>query len=135
MLWIPASVLAAIVDHARSDAPAECCGLLAVDDAGAVVGAYPVVNIERSPVRFTVDPDGHFAALRSAEARGWALGGVYHSHPRSTPVPSRTDLAGALDPQWFHVIAGLAGDAPEVRAWRIVGGVAIEAPITIQEDA
>ncbi|HEX5631540.1 MAG TPA: M67 family metallopeptidase [Acidimicrobiia bacterium] len=129
MLRIPAPVLTAIVAHARSTTPEECCGLLAMDLSGAVVGAYPVGNVERSPVRFTVDPDGHFSALRSAEAQGWALGGVYHSHPRSTPVPSRTDLTGALDPEWVHLIVGLVAGVPEVRAWRIVGGEAIEVPI------
>ncbi len=93
-----------------------------------------MVNVERSPVRFTVDPDGHFAALQAAESEGWSLGGVYHSHPRSRPVPSRHDLAAALDPRWIHLIVGLAGEVPEVRGWRIVAGQATEIPTTIVED-
>lgn len=134
MLRVPASVIAKIVAHARAVAPEECCGLLARDDSGAVTRAYPVVNVERSPVRFTVDPDGHFAALRDAEAQGWTLGGGYHSHPRSSPVPSRSDLAGALDPDWIHLIVGLAGENAAVRGWRIVGGAAIEVAITQEEE-
>lgn len=132
MLRIPASVLAAITEHARSVAPEECCGLLAVDGDGAVTRAYPVVNVERSPVRFTVDPDGHFAAMQAAEKQGWSLGGAYHSHPRSSPVPSRRDLAAALDPHWIHLIVGLAAGVPEIRGWRIVGGQATE--ILVEED-
>jgi proteasome lid subunit RPN8/RPN11 len=96
-----------------------------------VVQAYPVANVERSPVRYTVDPDGHFAALRAAEESGWSLGGAYHSHPRSAAVPSRSDVAGALDPQWLHLIVGLAGPEPELRAWRIVAGDAVEVPVVI----
>ena len=131
VLLVPATIATAIAQHAKEVAPEECCGLLAIDGAGVVMRAYPVANMERSPVRYTVDPDGHFTALRSAEAEGWSLGGVYHSHPRSAPVPSRSDIAGALDPGWVYVIVGLAGMTPELRAWRIVGGDAVEVAVTI----
>lgn len=134
MLRLPASVLTAITEHARTVAPEECCGLLAVDGDGTVTRAYPVVNVERSPVRFTVDPDGHFAALQAAESQGWSLGGVYHSHPRSSPVPSRTDLEGALDPEWVHLIVGLTEPVPQIRGWRIVAGHATEIRFVILED-
>jgi proteasome lid subunit RPN8/RPN11 len=133
MLQVPAAVVATIARHAQELAPEECCGLLAIDGAGAVVQAYPVANMERSPVRYTVDPDGHFAALRAAESRGWSLGGVYHSHPRSAAVPSRSDVAGALDPNWVHLIVSLAGATPELRAWRIVGADPLEVAVLIGE--
>jgi proteasome lid subunit RPN8/RPN11 len=131
VLVVPAAIATIIIEHAADVAPEECCGLLAVDDAGAVVWAYPVVNVDRSPVRYTVDPDGHFAALRVAESEGWSLGGVYHSHPRSAAVPSRSDVAGALDADWVHLIVSLAGAAPELRAWRIVGSQLVEVAMLI----
>ena len=133
VLRVPVEIATAIAEHGRQVAPEECCGLLAIDNAGEIVRAYPVVNVERSPVRYTVDPDGHFAAMRSAEAAGWSVGGVYHSHPRSAPVPSRSDIAGALDPNWVYLVVGLAGVTPELRAWRIVGGDPVEVAVVIGE--
>jgi proteasome lid subunit RPN8/RPN11 len=44
--------------------------------------------------------------------------GAYHSHPRSAPVPSRTDLDEAL-PGFFYLIASLSVDRGSLRAWRL----------------
>ena len=123
-----------LIAHVTAVSPAEGCGLLAMDPAGTVRRVYCVDNAADSPVRFTVDPDGHFAALRDAEANGWQIGGVFHSHPRSAAVPSRTDVLGALDPDWVHLIIGLAGATPEVRAWWIRHGRCTEEPVTMSED-
>ena len=131
MVRLAADVLAAIVTHALATAPEEGCGLLAMDASGAVRHAYCLANVEHSPVRFTVDPDGHYAALRQAEAAGWRIGGDFHSHPRSPALPSRTDVVGALDPEWLHVIVGLGGGQPEVRAWWIRSGEVVEAPVEV----
>jgi len=106
---------------------------LAVDAGGEVRVAYCLGNVERSSTRFTVDPDGHFAALCHAEGNGWQIGGAFHSHPRSAAAPSRTDVAGALDPDWVYLIVGLGGGTSEVRGWRIRGGEVIEEPITLIE--
>ena len=119
-----------MVAHARSELPNEACGLLAVDGDGCVRRAYRLTNVDASPTSFTVDPDEHFAALTDAESRGWSLGGSFHSHPRTDPVPSRTDIARALEPQWVYVIVGpVEPGPPDVRAWRIVAGKAREEPI------
>jgi hypothetical protein len=37
-------------------------------------------------------------------------------------VPSRTDVARAVDPFAVYVIVSLASDPPEVRAYRILDG-------------
>ena len=127
---LPAEIREAIVGHARAEYPNEACGLLAVDGDGCVCHAYALTNTDASPVSFTVDPDEHFAALTDAESRGWSIGGSFHSHPRTDAVPSRTDIARALEPAWFYVIAGpLEPGPPSVRAWRIAGGSASEEPI------
>jgi proteasome lid subunit RPN8/RPN11 len=93
MVSLAAELIAAIVAHSRGVAPEEGCGLLAVDETGVVRHAYCLANVEHSPVRFTIDPDGHFAALQHAEGAGWRIGGDFHSHPRSAAQPS-TDIAG-----------------------------------------
>lgn len=119
-----------MVAHARAAFPQEACGLLAVDDGGCVVHAYLLTNVDASEVSFTLDPDEHFASLTDAEARGWSLGGAFHSHPRSRAVPSGTDVVRALESEWVHVIIGhVDAVEPEVRAWWIRGGEAVEEPL------
>ena len=122
---LPAQVRDAIVAHARTAFPDEACGLLAVDGAGAVRMVYCLTNSDPSPTRFSVDPDEHFGALLHAEHAGWAIGGVYHSHPVSPAYPSPTDVAGALDPDWLYVIVGPAR-RPQVRGFRIRNGEVCE---------
>jgi len=124
---LPEHIRGEIVAHALAVHPEEACGLLAVDAPGCVRRAYCLPNVDRSPIAFTVDPDGHFASLTDAESNGWALGGSFHSHPRTAAVPSRTDIAGALEPGWVHLIVGLTDPgAPELRAWTIQDGAAAE---------
>lgn len=124
---MPEPIVDAMVDHARRCMPEEACGLLAFGEDDELRLAYCLTNSEHSSVAFTVDPDDHFRALGDAEARGWRIGGVFHSHPTTPAVPSRTDVAGALDPEWLHVIIGMiATGVPEVRVWRIADGTATE---------
>jgi len=130
---IPADALAAMIDHARACLPEEACGLIAFDGDGAVRAVYPLENVDHSSTAFTVDPEGHYRSLEAAEGRGWHIGGVFHSHPNSTAAPSRTDVAGALEPRWLHVIVGHASsEAPEVRGWWISGGDVTEEPLVAE---
>ncbi len=105
----------AILVHADNCAPNECCGLLAADESGRIRFAYPLTNVDPSPVSYTIDPDEHFQAIRHAESRGWEIAGAFHSHPRGPATPSVVDVAGALEPDWAYLVA-----APdEIRCFRI----------------
>ena len=116
ILELPPQVTEAMIAHARFTYPEEACGLLAVDDSGDVRMVYCLTNVERSRYRFTVDPNEHYRAWRHAERNGWEIGGAFHSHPATAAHPSSTDISGALDPTWIHVIVGLADpEQPEVR--------------------
>ncbi len=113
---IPQPIYQAMVAHARFTYPEEACGLLAGDAAGNLRMAYCLTNAERSESSYTIEPTEHFGALRHAEARGWDLVGVFHSHPRSAPYPSAKDRRLAAEPDWLYVIVGGSG---EVRAFRL----------------
>ena len=127
-------VVDAIIDHARADAPIECCGLL-IGSPDLVDESFAVTNIRRSPVAFEVDPAGHFAAIRKARATQRSVVGAYHSHPRSAAVPSPTDVRDANDPDFLHLIVSLAGPEPAVRGYRIREGEVSEVMLTVVSGA
>ena len=115
----------AIVQHAREDAPLECCGLLIGSEDG-VEESHRAANVRRSEVAFQVDPADHFAAIRKARAAGLAVIGAYHSHPRSAAAPSATDIRESTDPGLLHLIVSLDGAEPVLRAYRIAQGRVVE---------
>jgi proteasome lid subunit RPN8/RPN11 len=117
------AVVDELIAHARDAAPLECCGLL-LGLPDVIVGSYRAANLHRSPVRYRVDPADHFAALRTARMDHLEVVGAYHSHPKSAPVPSKTDLAEAVGGEFIYLIVSLAGEGnrPEVRGYRLSEG-------------
>ena len=116
--------LDAMIEHARKDAPIECCGLLA-SKGGEVVSLHPARNRENSPYRFDIDPLETRKILERIDEAGTELAGFYHSHTGSPAVPSPTDvrMMGPLfGPPYVHVVVGLEDPKkPSVRAWFIDG--------------
>jgi [CysO sulfur-carrier protein]-S-L-cysteine hydrolase len=131
---ISQALLDEVVVHAREEAPNECCGIIASRD-GVAVSVHRIRNIHQSPLRFEMDGQQMFDTLREIEDAGLELGANYHSHTRSAPVPSPTDVNLARwwpEPLW--VIVGLEGAEADVRAWRIVDGTVSEAPLEVDDE-
>ena len=121
--------LAAVVAHARAEAPRECCGLL-VGLEGRIVEAVALPNVDPTPERrFQVDPRDHIHLRRSLRGSGRSIAGVYHSHPGSPPAPSPSDVAEALYPDFIYLIVSLLDDPPDVRAYRIIQQIVRELPV------
>ena len=107
---------AAILAHARRQAPEECCGLLLGNDTN-VVEAVAATNVaENRGRRYQIDPREHLRVLHEARRRSLDVIGAYHSHPRSVAVPSETDRAEGFS-GFIFLIAGLGVDPPELKAW------------------
>lgn len=106
--------------HARAAWPQECCGLVAGKD-GRATSIYPLRNVAADPaVAYEAAPEDLFAAQRRMRAKGEALLGIYHSHPRSAePVPSETDVRLAYYPRAVYFIIGFGGDETVLRAFRL----------------
>jgi proteasome lid subunit RPN8/RPN11 len=115
-----------MVAHALEDAPNECCGMLA-SEAGTARRVYRARNIHASPLRYEIEAGEMFSLLSEIEEAGWELGAIYHSHTRSAPYPSQTDINIAVPPElgqplWpgtIYLIVGVAGEEPEVRGYRL----------------
>lgn len=128
-MTVPAAVIADMLAHAREAAPRECCGLL-IGKNEKVERSVRARNLDTRATRYLIDPDDHFAAIRSARAEAWDVIGAYHSHPASAPVPSPTDIAEANSGSDFlYVIVSPAG--AEIRAYRIEDGTVVVLPFAL----
>src|SRR5215475_11033824 len=97
-----------MVAHARADAPNECCGMIG-GRGGEAERVVRVVNAAASPLRYEMDPQEQFDALKAIEADGGELLGIYHSHTKSAAYPSQTDVNQAQSwPEQVYVIVSLA---------------------------
>jgi len=111
---------AEILQHAREVAPQECCGLL-VGHRGSIETVFRARNLDASATRYLVDPDDHFAAIRTARAQGRRVIGAYHSHPASPATPSESDIAEASGGRDFLyvIVSPIAG---ELRGYYLKNG-------------
>lgn len=112
------SLVDEMVAHCLAERPNEACGILAAKD-GAIVKVICMRNASASPVRYSLDPTEQFAMYRALDENGWELGGVFHSHTRTEPLPSPTDVREASEAVPYLIVS-LAADPPVVRAWQIV---------------
>src|SRR3954470_24490462 len=120
-----------VIAHARADAPNKCCGMIASRD-GEAVSVHRARNAAASPLRYEIDGMEQYKIQSAIEDAGMELGAIYHSHTRSAPYPSQTDINLAFYPESLYVIVGVKDrDAPEVKAYRIVDGEVSEAELEV----
>jgi proteasome lid subunit RPN8/RPN11 len=115
---IAQSLIDEMVAHAREDLPNECCGMVGGRD-GEASSVVRVENSAASPLRYEMDPQGQFNALKKIEDAGDDLLAIYHSHTKSAAYPSQTDVNQAVAwPEQIYLIVSLADrDAPDVKAY------------------
>ncbi|MDR2118850.1 MAG: M67 family metallopeptidase [Tannerellaceae bacterium] len=128
MIVIPQHIQDAIIRQACNELPDEACGLL-TGTGNRVQAYYPLTNIDHSPEHFSFDPHEQFEVLKEARSQGLQIIAGYHSHPSSPARPSAEDIRLAYDPHIFYLIVSLAGEAPLLKAFRIVHGVAEEVEV------
>ena len=130
---IDSALLERIVAHARRDFPNECCGMLGVRE-GRAVAIHEATNLAASPLRFEVEGREILQAQDAFEDAGAELGAIYHSHTRSEPYPSQTDInfaAGWPGVEWLIVGLRREGE-PTMRSYRIDGGVVTELDVEVE---
>jgi [CysO sulfur-carrier protein]-S-L-cysteine hydrolase len=123
-----------IVAHARADAPNECCGIVATGD-GVAREVFAATNKHASPLRFEIDEADLIRIWNEIDEADLDVGAIYHSHTRTPPEPSQTDINGA--PAWpgaLWIIVGLATDdgEAEVRTWSIEDGRVSQVELVVE---
>jgi proteasome lid subunit RPN8/RPN11 len=108
-----------MVAHAREDLPNECCGMIGGEE-GVATKVIRVENAAATPLRYEMDPQGQFDALKDIEADGELLA-IYHSHTKSAAYPSQTDVNQAQNwPEPIYVIISLAdAESPDLAAFHL----------------
>ena len=121
MIRIPKTIYNQLLAHAKAEAPAECCGLLAGRE-DRVGQHYRIANIiaregaelinfdaakaahlqslspeSRAAVAFVMDAREMSLAFKDMRARELTFMAIYHSHPRGPDHPSHTDVKIAVD--------------------------------------
>ena len=117
-MLVPTEVRRELERHALEEAPNEACGLVVLQGDRAI-GYERGRNADASPYRFRLEVDPEVWFL---EDEGYELA-VFHSHPSSTPRPSRADLERAglwASRPWLI----LRTDTRELAAWRLDNGSA-----------
>jgi len=98
---------------------------------------YRTVNTAKSKFKYVMDPREQLRITDEIEDAGLDLGIIYHSHTRSDPVPSQTDinLAKAGEAQRFpgtlYLIVGVKDSEPDIRTWSIVGDDVEQVQLTV----
>ena len=141
---IPATMVQALIDHARTEAPNEACGLI-VGDRPAAAGGHALRfeatrNAAASPYRYEIHPDDLYRLTVTTDDADEVFWGIVHSHTHTPAAPSPTDIGLAFYPDALYILVSLAedetdlvGGTPSVRAWRIVDGVTHEVALDVIE--
>jgi proteasome lid subunit RPN8/RPN11 len=131
---ISRELLGELIAHALEDPENEVCGVVAAESdlPGRALRVLRATNVHASPLKFEIAPKELLELSNACEDLG-KLGAIYHSHVRSPPYPSQTDVNFAANwPGVEWIIVGLSDSRePEVCSYLIEGGditeVAIEA--------
>jgi len=133
VLILPENLLEQVLAHCRAGYPNEACGILA-GRGGRVEKVYTLTNADPSPVSYLIEPAEQFLAMKEMREKGLSMVGIFHSHPQSPAYPSERDAGLAYYDDASYLIVGLSDiDRPELRAYRISGGLVAETHIEITD--
>ena len=81
--------------HANEQNPYEACAILLGNKDEKIwetTEIFLTENIEKSEINFTVSNEQLLEGYKMAEEKGLDVVGIFHSHPKSEPSPSTTDI-------------------------------------------
>src|SRR5712691_8541964 len=123
---VRAEILDGMLQHARSQPGAECCGLLA-GHGGIINAIFPAENALASPTAYEIAPRELFTLFRRMREEHLEHLGIYHSHPAGENRPSARDIEQAFYPEAAYFIISPQLEAPKpIRAFSIRDGRAEE---------
>ncbi|TAN60528.1 M67 family peptidase [bacterium] len=132
MISLSKELFLQIVKHCKEELPDEACGILA-GKGSAVEKAYEMINADKSPENFIMDPAEQLKVMKELRNLGLEMVGIYHSHVASEAYPSSRDIELAFYPEARYCIVTLKDkNNPRIRAFRIKEGKISEEEISIK---
>jgi proteasome lid subunit RPN8/RPN11 len=123
LLEIDSPLVEEVLRHAERSLPEECCGVLVGRRDGESTRVQRVLASENAAphpeTQFEIPPELLLSVQRSARRESLEVVGYYHSHPRGSAAPSRTDRAEAWPGVSYLIVAPAGAPAVEVRSWRL----------------
>jgi len=95
IIKISNSILNNLELHANEQNPYEACAILLGNKDEKIwetTEIFLTENIEKSEINFTVSNEQLLEGYKMAEEKGLDVVGIFHSHPKSLPSPSNTDI-------------------------------------------
>ena len=132
MVRIPKRIFKDMVDHARREAPLECCGILA-GKGRTVRRTFETRNADESRTTYLMNPEEQLRVFREMEEEGLDMVAIYHSHPNTIPFPSVRDVRLAFYPDVAYVIISLRDGGFSVKGFRISKEAIFIEPIRVIE--
>ncbi|MFL7891133.1 MAG: Mov34/MPN/PAD-1 family protein [Anaerolineales bacterium] len=124
-LRIPSEILERIHLHGEQSYPEEGAGLLLGDfnqGEQQVREILPLENARESQARhnrYQLTPQDYLQGEDYAESLGFAVLGVFHSHPDHPNMPSEFDRQWAWPNFSYLITSVIQGKAAESRSWRL----------------
>ena len=140
-LRISRQLLDDIVEHARAEAPHQCCGMIASRD-GEAVTVHRAAQLAASALRYVDGPDGAVRSSRTRSTRrAWTSARSTTRTRARTPSPRETDInlakLGDTDapafPGTLYLIVGVKGPEDDLRLWSIVGNTVEQVELQVTD--
>ena len=103
-----------LVQHANKQEPYEACAILlgkTNEETWETTEIFLTENTDKSEINFTVSNEQLLEGYTKAEEKGLSVVGIFHSHPKSEPSPSNTDIEFMKgNPVPWVIYSGLTND-------------------------
>ena len=130
MLNISRTLVQQIIEHARSVAPEEACGVLAGSN-DTVAAVYEAENVLHSSVEYLMSSQDQLRIMNEIIEHDLDDLAYYHSHPTSHPYPSATDVSKVVIGRARLVIITLQKAKTPIRSFFVQDGIVEEEEMQI----
>ncbi|WP_082235090.1 Mov34/MPN/PAD-1 family protein [Halobacillus massiliensis] len=120
-----------LIEYGSQELPYESCGLLC-GNGNKVSSIFHLGNEIKSTHRFYISPSTLESSLAQIGKRDETVLAIYHTHPTSSPTPSREDVKSHVDPEIKMVIISFKKEPPEVSCFQIYEHGYISFPLDIK---
>jgi len=103
-----------LVQHANKQEPYEACAILlgnTDEETWETTEIFLTENTDKSEINFTISNEQLLEGYNMAEEEKLSVVGIFHSHPKSEPSPSNTDVQFMkVNPVPWVIYSGLTND-------------------------